>query len=254
MTTTCILLCGGDNSRWGGYRNAPRKHLVDVEEEILLHRTLRMIEARACDRTVVVVNRDDVGLYASALSVPHEFHGIVPASPRHTEAYKFLSSRELWNPAGRTIVLMGDVWFSEEAMTTIFESPSGDWTAFGRAGASRFTGRPYGELFAQRFTASQEHEEKLADLDAQYRAGTCRRAASGWAHYHLMIGVDPNVHAVGPRFVEIDDFTDDFDCPSDYDAWVFRRAFQGIEERQGLFHRSWAPLPAGATEVMTGGL
>lgn len=153
-----------------------------------------------------------------------ELHGISPVVPDQTEAYKFLSSKELWNRTGRTIVLLGDVWFSEEAITKIFNYPSDDWTAFGRTGASRFTGCPHGEIFAQRFTCFAEHGEKLERLNDMYLNGECKRDASGWAHYQLMIGSNPNIHTVGPRFVEIDDFTEDFDCPEDYDIWVLKRS------------------------------
>jgi hypothetical protein len=222
--THCIVLCGGNNSRWGKYKNTHRKHLVEIESEILLNRTLRLVAAFNPDRTVVVVNKCDLELYSSKLSFHAELYGIKPVVPCQTEAYKFLSSKELWNRAGRTIVLLGDVWFSEEAMAKIFNDAGEEWTAFGRAGASRYTGCPYGEIFAQRFTCFAEHGENLARLNAMYLKGTCMRPASGWAHYQLMIGSSPNIHTVGPRFVEIDDFTEDFDCPEDYDTWVLRRS------------------------------
>lgn len=224
VLTNCIVLCGGNNSRWGQYKNTHRKHLVEIESEILLNRTLRLVAAFNPDRTVVVVNKCDLNFYASKLSFSPELYWINPVVPCQTEAYKFLSSKELWNRTGRTIVLLGDVWFSEEAMSKIFNDPGEDWTAFGRTGASRFTGCPHGEIFAQRFTSFAEHGENLARLDAMYLEGTCKRLASGWAHYQLMIGSSPNIHTVGSRFVEIDDFTDDFDCPEDYDLWVLRRS------------------------------
>jgi len=44
--------------------------------------------------------------------------------------------------------------------------------------------------------------------------------AARWAHYNLMIGRHPHEAGFGPRYVEIDDFTEDFDSPGDYDAWV----------------------------------
>ena len=199
---------------------------MEIEGEILLNRTLRLVAAHKPEKTVVVFNESDLDLYKSHLTVKTELHSIKETVPHQTEAYKFLSSRELWNETGRTIVLLGDVWFSENAIKTIFKNPTDDWTAFGRAEGSKFTGHPYGELFAQRFTCDKEHEKNLLFLDDMYRAGTCKRIASGWAHYQLMIGKDPNIHAVGPRFVEIDDFTDDFDCPEDFDAWMAGRSLR----------------------------
>lgn len=223
-STHCIILCGGRSSRWGGYRKTPRKHLVEIEGELLLDRTLRLVTAYGPARVVVVVNKGEMDLFASRLTKTCDFYEIPPAGPDQTEAYKFLSSKELWNPSGRTIVLLGDVWFSEQAIRVIFSDSTDEWTAFGRIGASRFTGCPHGELFAQRFTSPLEHGENLVRLDALYRERTCVRTASGWAHYQLMIGMDPNIHTVGPRFIEIDDFTEDFDSPEDYDLWMVGRA------------------------------
>ena len=108
--TQCIVLCGGDNSRWGSYRNTPRKHLVEIEGELLLNRTLRLAATCKPSRKVVVVNKSDLDLYAAKLSNKPDLYGIDPIVPHQTEAYKFLSSKELWNPAGRTIILLGDVW------------------------------------------------------------------------------------------------------------------------------------------------
>jgi len=214
----CIVLCGGENSRWGD--DGSRKHFVSIDGELLINRTLRLVSAFAPERLVVVVNRSHLDLYASNLCGDAELYGIDPQRGQQTEAYKFLSSREVWNRAGCTVVLLGDVWFSEEAIAKVFRESDDDWTAFGRAGPSGFTGCRWGELFAQRFTAVVKHEEKLLRLDDMYREGTCKGTASGWAHYRLMIGRDPNIHWVGPRFVEIDDFTEDFDYPEDFDAWL----------------------------------
>lgn len=242
MTTTCIILCGGSNARWGGYRGVARKHLVELEGERLINRTLRLVARYAPGRTVVVLHPDDREAYAAQLPASVEFFEVPVAAAPELEAQKFLSSRALWNAAGRTIVLLGDVWFSEAALATIFVESPEEWTAFGRAGASRFTGCPWGELFAQRFTSSLEHGEQLERLDAKYRNRTCRRAAAGWAHYNLMIGRHPHAVGVGERYVEIDDFTEDFDHPGDYDAWVRGRAWHA----SGVPGVADSPLPRAA--------
>lgn len=240
ISTQCIILCGGENSRWKGYRNTHRKHLIEIKGELLLDRTLRLVTTCSPTSMFVVVNKRDLNLYNSQLSITTEFYGINPTVPHQTGAYKFLSSKELWSQTGRTIVLLGDVWFSEEAIVKIFDESTDDWTAFGRAGDSKCTGKPYGELFAQRFISYTEHEHNLMVLNEMYLAGTCRRSASGWAHYQLMIGADPNLHTVGPRFVEVDDFTEDFDCPEDFNAWHVGRSLYG--DTRPSFPQSIKPI------------
>jgi len=231
MNLTCLILCAGRNSRWNGYRNVARKHLIEIEGEILLNRTVRLIQPFHRNRTVVVINESDRLAYTSASNRHVEFFSIQPASTLHTEAYKYLSSSSLWNADGKTIVLLGDVWYSEEAIKQIFNPSLTSWTAFGRSYGSQWTGCPYGELFAQSFYQFDENLENLCRLDAMYRLGTCYRSASGWAHYNLMIGVNPNQHTVGSRFVEIDDFTEDFDCASDIELWTLGRIVHQAKQK-----------------------
>ena len=218
LTTTCLVLCAGDNTRWGGHRGVARKHLVRVEGEALLTRILKQAAVHRPDRIVIIVREADVPLYVPYCLPGNEIH---PLKPRTgvTEAWKYLSSGGFWNRSGRTVSLLGDVWFSDQAMDRIFNHPGDNWLAFGRSGSSRLTGCPWGELFAHRFRDPREHYEKLLTLDRMYRDGSCRRAASGWAHYQLMEGRDPGVMSVGPRFVEINDFTEDFDFPHDLERW-----------------------------------
>lgn len=214
--THCLILCGGANSRWNGHLGMARKHLINVEGECLLQRSVRQVQALSV-RPTVVVNAGDVALYRKHLEGPVDFREIDPQPSNATEAWKFLSSRAGWNTAGATIVLLGDVWFSDLAIAAIC-STTADWIAFGRAGASVLTGHPHGEIFAQRFERHEQHLEQLLKLDQLYRAGRCRRTA-GWAHYHLMIGADPAMQCAGKAFCQVDDFTDDFDTPADYERW-----------------------------------
>lgn len=223
----CLLLCGGAGTRWGSRGAGSRKHLVEVEGEVLLARTFRQLGGHAADAHVVV-NQGDAALYAPHVSGGARVQTIRDGGPEGTAADKFLSSRDLWSRDGVTVVLLGDVWFSDEAMAAILAPRSEDWLAFGRTGPSTFTGCPHGELFAQRFSRTDEHERCLLALEAMYRDLSCARAASGWAHYQLMIGASPNVHTVGPRFVEVDDFTDDFDAPADLEAWLRGRRAHGL--------------------------
>ena len=226
MPTRCLILCGGENSRWKNYRNLRHKHLINIEGEILINRTLRLVsEHIPVNDIFVVLNNTDLNIYKSNLLLSANLYGIDLRSSQQTAACKFLSSKELWNKNGRTIVLLGDVWFSEEAILKIFDETTEDWTAFGRSGPNELTGHPYGELFAQSFISYQEHEYNLRVLNEMYLTERCIRAGSGWAHYQLMIGASPNLHTVGSRFVEIYDFTDDFDCPEDFDAWHLGRSY-----------------------------
>lgn len=225
QATHVLVLCAGEATRWQSHMQTPRKHLVQLEGEVLLARTLRQVAAYQPQRVTVLVRPGDEALYRPVCPAHVQLHAIdeVPL-PQQTPAWKYLSSESQWNRGGRTISLLGDVWFSDGAMDTIFNWQGHGWWSFGRSGASALTGCPYGEIFAHRFDDVSEHAQALAQLDELYRIQACIEQASGWALLQLMTQQDPNVRVVGERFVEIDDFTEDFDYPQDYDNWVRHRA------------------------------
>lgn len=224
--TRCIVLCAGEESRWQTYGGYRRKHFLEIDDETILTRTLRLLSesAEPDDLEVhVVVRRGDEDLYEPYMTVGTGLFAIEPAGANETEAYKYLSSKALWNPAGRTVVLMGDVWYSRPAMATIMDAGRSGWHAFGRPDGSTFTRKPHGEVFAQAFSSLESPCRLLDRLDMMYRSGTCRRTAAGWALYRLMIDTDPNMHGIGESFVTIDDFTDDFDSGHELEDWLRAR-------------------------------
>lgn len=227
-----ILLCGGEASRWKGHLGFKRKHLVEVEGEVLLHRTLRQIFVRGGEEVVVMVPPGALSEY----SVVNDWYPNVTLSEtvqqdglEDTPAYKYLSSKAFWNDKGSTISILGDVWFSEAAMDAIFiaRAPK-SWVSYGRPSGSLYTGCEWGEIFAHRWADYKLHSESLEMLNNLYRLGLVRESASGWALQQIIGNCDPNYRFNFKNFIVIDDFTDDFDFPIDYDRWVERRAFRGF--------------------------
>ena len=219
VKTRCIVLCGGSNRRWKGYKDIPTKHFADLGGEVLLHRTLSQLAQYDSLEVHLVIKREDKK-YFDFFPPSHLYH-ITLDENIHTEAYKYLSSKGLWNREGRTVVLLGDVWFSDRAMKRIIGDKKRRWSVFGRSVKSFITGCPYRELFAQSFWPEhhKKHYDKLQELDEIYRT-TASIQASGWAHYRMMNGIPHDVHAICLRnFVEVSDFTDDIDSPEDYERW-----------------------------------
>ena len=215
-----IVIAAGEGSRWGNHLGVP-KHLIDIEGEVLLARTVRQFGAYTPD--VVVVGPDD-----RYLIPPARLH-IPTLTPANGGVDKFLSSQHLWNPDGRTIVAYGDVWFSDSAVDEIVGFWEHEWQLFARLDGSSFTGCEWGECFAQSFWPTQHAEHRRAlelvrDLEA---SGEIDRSG-GWEHYRAMCGARTATrlgqHADRGRMTLIDDWTDDFDSPADYDRWLARRA------------------------------
>lgn len=201
-----ILIAAGEGSRWGDHTGVP-KHLVRICGEVLLERTVRQFSEHG---DVVVVGRDERYEVAGArLLVPD-------LEPTNYGADKFLSSRRLWSRDGRTLVAYGDVRFSDEAVSRIVSHESRDWRLFARFGPSSVYGGDRGECFAQSFWPNDIGDHLAAlRLIVRLRQSRVLGQIGGWQHYRAMEGLFLDEHARGPRFVEIDDETDDLDYPED---------------------------------------
>lgn len=210
-----IIIAAGDGTRWGKYLGID-KHFIEIDGEKLIHRTVRQLRDNGIE-DIWVVGKD------KRYEIPGAKFFLPELNEHNDGVDKFLNSKELWID-GRTIVLYGDVYFSEYAMGKIVNHNHRDWQLFARAFGSRITGCKWGECFAQSFYTEHipEHKRNLEKAVKLWHQGKIRRP-SGWQHYRFMIGLPPNrvdEPFVGDRFVNIDDFTDDFDSPDDYDRWM----------------------------------
>jgi hypothetical protein len=215
--TNAIIICAGEGTRWGDYLGVP-KHLIEVDGERILNRLVRLINKYAVEDTkIYVVARDHDKRY----EVPGSTYYEADLNPHNFDADKFLSSRALWNGQGRTVVFYGDCYFTDEAVKTIMEHEGADWLLFARFDKSDITGCPWGECFAQSFYPKDidRHAVALYELVALLQKRVLDRCG-GWEHYRMMNGIDPKIHEKKGGFFEINDFTDDFDYPADFDRWL----------------------------------
>lgn len=218
-----IILCAGDATRWNNHRGVP-KHLVEIEGERILDRAVRLLRSRGID---------DVHIVVKAPSPAYEVSGAKQAVvtvdyKQNADADKYLSSKSLWNQEGRTLVVLGDVYFTEATMNTIVSFREREWTIFCRPNPSKITGGKHGEIFAQSFYPEHlaSHEKALHRIADLHKRKVIDRS-SGWEHYRAVVGrPDSKIrqpHVMSTNFVEIDDWTEDFDYPEDYETWLKRR-------------------------------
>lgn len=219
-----IIIAAGDGTRWGDHLGAP-KHLAWLCGERLLDRTVRLASRYTDDIRIVVADPDDERYHVPGATVE-------PArlNPKNGDADKFLSSRHLWAGDRRTAILYGDVWFSDDAMRQIFSlrPHAGGWHAFLRFTASETTGKPWGENFAHVLDpqAHAAYEKNLRRLVELQQAGKLHRSG-GWEQYRAMAGAaddELTKHRNLGHATVIDDWTDDFDFPSDWEMWCWRWA------------------------------
>lgn len=214
-----IVIAAGEATRWDNHLGLP-KHFAPVDDEPIIERTVRLLLENGVNDIFIVANDDRYFIEGSWLYDPE-------LDPQNGDADKFLSSKELWVDVGRTVVLYGDVFFTERAMRTIINHNKREWTLFCRPEGSDITGTRWGECFAQSFYEEhqKQHYEALLRLVRLYQNGTLNRCG-GWEHYRAMLGFPDDKlrkpHVVTTNYVEINDFTEDFDFPSDYDNFIER--------------------------------
>lgn len=218
--TQYIIIADGQGTRWGDYRGTP-KHLVNVEGEILLERTVNQFLPHG---QVHVVGPD------SRYHVPGSWFYIPTHDPELLthEADRFACHKPIWYPESRINFLFGDVWFSERAVELISQY-NGPWTWFSRFGPSSLHGCPYGEGFG--FSIPADFQDtfwgSILDVINMKRTGELHKN-QGWQLYRYMSKVQSDRYVNGGMLrkhrdygnrVEINDWTDDFDAPADLIRW-----------------------------------
>jgi peptidoglycan/xylan/chitin deacetylase (PgdA/CDA1 family) len=225
-----VIMAAGSAKRWGDYLGVP-KQLVEVDNEPILHRTIRLLKENNIQDIYVTV--PEKGYYGD-LGVEE----IVGSSEKEID--KFLNAKHL----SGAVFMWGDCWFSEEAIKTIIENQE-PLMFFGNGGGNKYTSKRWGEIYAVK--TNDTFFEKVVELDAN--RDQMQRCASWELYGYIFTGELPTrnyaPHQPTPNtdglfisdpvklsryFTEIHDFTDDFDYPEDYDIWIERYNHHFLKE------------------------
>ncbi|MFG3090679.1 hypothetical protein ACGGAI_23945 [Streptomyces antibioticus] len=223
---TVIVICAGEATRWGGHRGTA-KHLLAPEGERLIDRTVRLAREHGAGRVLIVSKPGD-----SRYEVDGADRADARLEPRNGDADKFLSSRHLWDPEQRTVILYGDCWFDDDAMAGILADERREWLLWCRPGPSKVTGATSGECFAVGFWPEHhpEYEAALLRVASLWRAGIIGRCG-GWETYRAMNGApdgELRKHRMYGRYETVGGWTEDFDKPLDYERWLDRRRHRTV--------------------------
>jgi hypothetical protein len=211
-------MADGKQRRWG---DSP-KHLITISGETLLQRTVRLLKYNGVTDIWITTHNPDYAIDGVKLFYPQN---------NEEEIDKFYSNREIWD--NETILLYGDVYFSESGIKQIVEIPGHAYTFFGRSGPNKISGKAWGEMFAVKFCANVILEAACLHIRNGVKTGNIDRGGA-WELYRYMVygipGDSKTVVILNGHFHEIDDETDDFDSPEDYDNWC-----KGIGINDGYF-------------------
>jgi hypothetical protein len=225
--TIAIVMAGGPGDRWADYTGVP-KHLVDVNGEVLLRRTIGQLAAAGLARIIIVgpPTGDDRYEIPGAEIIRSQRRG--PAAIYELFDLEKPWDSGIWNHGGRTLVVFGDVWFSTEAIGRISAGTQDEFVDgyrwYGRRRSGVETGFRNPEIFAIAFWASMQprlHEAMAESLRLYHHKEITR--CGGWEAYMLLRGLPLKPVAISGAFENIDDLTEDFDCASDFETW--RKAY-----------------------------
>ena len=231
VKTKYVIMAGGPAKRWNNYLGV-RKHFCEIRGDTLLGRTLRLLKDGCASDINVVGPPEANDFYLSCgFSIMNvRFYlsrRIGPAAIY--EVFDFDKNRitgfdGLWEPQGRTVVLFGDVYFTDDAMDKIMNQNHDTecgYCWFARPNKSKITGCPHREIFAISFRhwAAGKLGAILWAMLHSYNTGKLQRAG-GWELYAYLEGFDPDEATKGKGYVVIDDETEDFDNEGDYKRWM----------------------------------
>ena len=206
--TRVLIVAAGVEKRWNNHNGTPR-HLTVVEKEVLIERTANQF-LKYTDQVCVVAPDSSYAIDGAKLYI------IKTSNTFWQDAAKFLSSKALWNPDGRTVIVFGDVWFTPDAVNKIMKNKdSFKW--FLRKDGSKITGKQRREIFAFSFHSSQA-DSLLQTLLHAISVGACSENAE-WAWYKATTGPTNHSLFANSHYIEIDDWTEDFDYPVDLTTW-----------------------------------
>jgi hypothetical protein len=217
-TSKFVIMAAGIGSRWKNYLGVP-KQLVKIDDESILHRTIRLLRENGIDNIVVTVPKKG---YFGDLGVVE-----IEGSSEY-EMDRFLNAKN----GSEATFLYGDVYYTEELIKDIVKSYRRNATLkassprfWGRTDTRQGIGRGIPEIFAIRFNS------ELWEIAKKLRK-TCSTAGSGWNVYFYLtqkrVPTEPQERRdiirlttnENPLFEPVLDITDDFDKADDYDVWM----------------------------------
>lgn len=220
-----LIMCQGQSSRWAG---SYPKHLAMIAGEPVIVRTMRQLKALNIDNVIIVGEEYHFGQFGKV-------HEQIDPQPEICNGIR--DTYPLWEGHDRTVILCGDVVYSDACIRAIYEDQT-QLRIFGRIGENPITGKAYDERFAVAFDEDYGLPVLWA-IDAVLLRPEC--IASLKALYYIMLGV-PCVPQGDKVFFErkllhiIDDYTDDLDSLEEWERSREKLEAAILQERSGLSH------------------
>ncbi len=199
-----IILCGGKYPKW----ETPRQ-LLEINGEQIVQRTIRILRENGVDDIAITANGND-------------FDHLGVEIIHHNNPFIGYTSGQYWVdafPLGDDPVcyMLGDVFFSENAIKTIVETKTEDIEFFASAPpfAANYT-RQWAEPFAFKVTNTNHFSKAVRETKRLQDEGKFRRIPIAWELWQVIKHTPLNLIDYD-NYTAINDYTTDIDCASDVD-------------------------------------
>lgn len=205
-----VIMCGGKYTHFEKH-----KALTEVNGEPLVARTIRILKKLTNDQ--IFITADDPEFAEYGIILPHDNsyqHDGKKASGYWLDAFYpyFLDGTEV-------CFIMGDVYFSEDALEKIVNYDVHRNTLFG----TRF-GKAWEEPLAYKVVHYAEFMNGVEEVKKLYNEGKCNRHPIIWELYRYLNGIDVNTHILkNETYIDIPRGGIDADYPSEIPG--MRKAF-----------------------------
>lgn len=202
-----VIMCGGKYPHF-----AKHKALTEVNGEPLVKRTVRILKGLTNDQ--IFITASDPAFEEFAPILPHE--NSYQHDGKQATGYWLDAFYPYFLPGTEVTYLMGDVYYTRQAMNTIVNYRADRNTLFGTSDAMNENHQNIGEAFAYKVTDYEKFLNGISEVKKMYDNGKLKRNPLIWELYRYLNGFDINVQRINPEtYVCIDDETIDIDYPEE---------------------------------------
>ncbi len=188
-----IIMADGKGTRWKNYNNTP-KHLIKINGEILLERTVKQLNKYAKGSSVIITSHDS----------RYEFEGATRYEPLNNVLEIDRFTEELIED--NICFLYGDTYYSNEAITTIINTKVDDILFFGNKKS----------IVAIKIKDSKIFKENVANVKKLYLDKKIKNC-KGWQVYQSFQNLEFDIKKIGDKFIVVDNTTIDYNTPKEYE-------------------------------------
>lgn len=186
-------MADGKGTRWKNYQNIP-KHLIKIDGEILLERTVRQLNNQDKNAKVIITSHDK----------RYEFKGATRYEPLNNVLEIDRFTEELIED--NICFLYGDTYYTDETINNIINSKVEDILFFGNQKSIVAIKVKDSKLF-------KKHISNVKNLFLENKIQNCK----GWQVYQSFQNLEFDKKQIKDKFVIVDDETIDYNTPKEYE-------------------------------------